>query len=304
MPGITSRWANLSAQLVLTVLAIIFAAPLVIMIRVSLQGDGLGNYLAVLQHPLIPRFFLNSVVVTALTIALTYVVTILAAYALAKLKLRGRMLMFNLILVGLMVPAIAVVVPLFVLFRNLQLFNTYWALVLPYTAFGLPFTLLLMRNFLDGLPDELLDAARIDGCNSFTALVWIVVPLSKSISLVVIIWTFLSAWNEYFLALIFMREAIHADHHASSHNFSPAFTTPTSARFLRHLVLISLPVMITYLSLQKVLSKTASCRARSNKDSSMGVGQVARELVNDLGVKRKFLVNSFECLVKASKSND
>ena len=82
-----------------------------------------------------------------MTIVLTYIITVLAAYAFAKLKLRGSALLFNLVLVGLMVPGIAVIVPLFILFRNLGLFNSYWALVLPYTAFGLPFTVLLMRNF-------------------------------------------------------------------------------------------------------------------------------------------------------------
>ena len=224
MPGITSRWANLTAQLILTVLALVFISPLIIMVRVSLQGGGWGNYLAVLQHPLIPRFFLNSLVVTALTIVLTYVATVLAAYAFARLKLRGRVLLFNAMLVGLMVPAIAVVVPLFVLFKNLQLFNNYWALVLPYTAFGLPFTLLLMRNFFDGLPDELLDAARIDGCNSFKALLWVVVPLSKSISMVVIIWTFLTAWNEYFLGARFHAVNNYAGRYASA---------PIFYRFLR-----------------------------------------------------------------------
>ena len=250
MPGITSRWANLTAQLILTALAAVFIAPLIIMIRVSLQGSGLGNYLAVLQQPLLPRFFLNSLIVTSMTIVLTYVITVLAAYAFAKLKLRGSALLFNLVLVGLMVPGIAVIVPLFILFRNLGLFNSYWALVLPYTAFGLPFTVLLMRNFLDGLPDELLDAARIDGCNSFTALLWIVVPLSKSISLVVIIWTFLSAWNEYFLALIFMRKQT-MQTVTQAPQFFTGFYEVDIGKVFAALVLISLPVMITYLSLQK-----------------------------------------------------
>ena len=250
MPGITSRWANLTAQLILTVLALVFISPLIIMIRVSLQGGGWGNYLAVLQHPLIPRFFLNSAVVTALTIVLTYVSTVLAAYAFAKLKLRGKVLLFNAMLVGLMVPAISVVVPLFVLFKNLQLFNNYWALVLPYTAFGLPFTLLLMRNFFDGLPDELLDAARIDGCNSFKALLWVVVPLSKSISLVVVIWTFLTAWNEYFLALVFMRSTT-MQVVTQAPQFFTDFYDADIGKIFAALVLISLPVMVTYLSLQK-----------------------------------------------------
>ena len=86
--GVTRRYTAVF-QVLLTLIALVFALPLAVMLRVSLQGQGLGNYVAVLQHPMIPRFFLNSVIVTACTIALVYVVTLLAAYAFSTRRSRS-----------------------------------------------------------------------------------------------------------------------------------------------------------------------------------------------------------------------
>jgi raffinose/stachyose/melibiose transport system permease protein len=250
MFGPPTRLGTLGRQAVLTALALLYAGPLLIAARVSLQGEGLGNYRAVLRHPLIPRYFLNSVIVTACTIVVVYVITVLAAYAFSKLQLRGKGLLYNAVLAGLTVPGIALVVPLFLLVKDLKLFDTYLAMIVPISAFTLPFTVLLMRNFLDGLPNELLDAARIDGSNSFTTLLWIVLPLSKPISIVVVVWTFLGAWNEYFLALVFLR-----DERMQVLTQAPQFFTDVygqdTGKIFATLVLISLPAVITYLALQR-----------------------------------------------------
>lgn len=242
------RWFG--QQIVLTVLAIVFLLPLLIAVKVSLQGRGFGNYLTVIQHPLMPRFFLNSAVVTVCTIALVYVVTSLAAYAFSKLEIRGKNLLFNAILVGLTLPGVALIVPLFFTVAAFELFDNYLALILPYTAFVLPFTLLLMRNFLDGLPNQLLDAARVDGCNSFTCWLYIVLPLSRPISIVVVIWTFLSSWNEYFLPLLFMQEESMRLVTQAPQLFYEEYTQDVGQIFAA-LILIALPVVIAYLALQR-----------------------------------------------------
>jgi raffinose/stachyose/melibiose transport system permease protein len=241
---------NISAQLILTLFALLFAAPLVITFMVSLQGEGMGNYLAVLQHPMIPRFFLNSLITTTCTIVLVYFISLSAAYAFSKLEIKGRAFLFNAVLVGLMLPGVAILVPLFLTVKQFGLFNNYLALILPYTAFNLPFNILLMRNFLDGLPNELLDAARIDGCNSWTALLKIVVPLSKPITVVVVIWTFLNTWNEFFFSLVFMQ-----NQDMQTITRAPSFYVGVygqdTGKIFASLVLISLPIIILYLSLQR-----------------------------------------------------
>jgi raffinose/stachyose/melibiose transport system permease protein len=249
----TPRSVTVICQILLTVLAIIFAAPLVVMFRVSLQGRGLVNYQMVLELPYVPRFFLNSIFVTICSIVLVYTVTVLAAYAFSKLKFRGKSLLFNGVIIGLMLPGGAIVVPIFLLFRALNLFDNYLALILPLTAGMLPFAVLLMRNAMDGLPNEILDAAQIDGCNSFSALLLVVLPLSKAISIVVVIWTFLSTWNDYFTALVYMRDdAMLPLTHLPNFFIRREMTNvPDLGPIFASLVLISLPIMITYMFLQR-----------------------------------------------------
>lgn len=237
-------------QIVLTVLALLFLLPLLIALRVSLQGGGLENYLAVIRQPLVPRFFVNSIIVTASTIAIVYVITSLAGYAFSKLKFRGKEILFLGVLVGLMIPSVALIVPLFFTVVSLNLLDNYLALILPYTALALPFTLLLMRNFIDGLPDEMLDAARVDGCNSFTAWWYIIVPLTRPITMVVVIWTFLFAWNEYFLPLLFMQDQ-NMQLVTQAPQFFYAQYTQDTGKVFAALILIALPVMVAYLMLQR-----------------------------------------------------
>src|SRR5258708_11093087 len=155
----TSKTLTVICQILLTLLGIVFALPLVVMFVVSFQGRGLGNYELALAVPNIIRFFLNSIFVTVCTIVSVYTIASVAAYAFSKLRIPGKEFFFNTILVGLMIPGISVTVPLFILFRNTHVLNTYAAMILPFTAFSLPFTVLLMRNYFDGIPTELLDAA-------------------------------------------------------------------------------------------------------------------------------------------------
>jgi len=238
------------SQILLTVLAFLFALPLLVLFAVSLQGQGLVNYLTVLSLPQLPQFFLNSAIVSASTICIVYVVTFLAGYAFSKLQLGVKPLLFNAFLLGLMLPTTAIIVPLFLTIKTLHLFDNYLALILPYSAFAIPFTLILVRTFLDGIPNEFIEAARIDGCNSFTTFLWIILPLSKAISVVVVVWTFLGAWNEYFLALVFMQSPSMQMITQTPQFFVGVYTQDTGKIFAA-LVIISLPVMIAYLSLQR-----------------------------------------------------
>ncbi len=249
----TSRLMTVICQIILTALGILFALPLIIMFTVSLQGRGLGNYQLALAVPNVVRFFLNSIFVTICTIALVYVIASLAAYAFSKLRLPGKEFFFNVILVGLMIPGIAVTVPIFILFRNTHILDTYAALILPFTAFSLPFTVLMMRNYFDGIPTELLDASMIDGCNSLNAMWWIILPISKAISIVVVILTFLGSWNDYFTALVYVRSdsMLPITHLPNFLVRLQGVAAPDIGPVFATLVLISLPIIITYMLLQR-----------------------------------------------------
>jgi raffinose/stachyose/melibiose transport system permease protein len=242
-------------QIVATILVIPFLFPLVAIVAISFSGQGpLANYGAVLTQTPFLQFLFNSAVISAGTIVLIYVVTMLAGFAFAKLKFKGRKLLFNAILVGLVLPSIALMVPMFIIVRQLGLFNNYLSVILPLSAVTVPLTLLLARNYLNGIPDEVIEAAKIDGATSFGTLVRIVLPLSRPITAVIVVWAFLQAWNEFFLPLLFLQ-----DPKLQVVTQVPQFFTSTYgsdvSKIFAALVLICLPIVITYLLLQKFFEK-------------------------------------------------
>ena len=251
------RKTTFISQFILTVLAIIFSLPLIVMIIVSLQGRGFENYIKVIKLEYVWQFFFNSIIVSFFTVLIVYVLSILTAYSLSKLNPIAKNSLFNLILIGLMVPNVALVVPIFLLFLDLNLFKSYLAMILPITAGVIPFAVLIFKNYLDNIPNELFDAAKIDGASSFLILRKIVLPLSVSISVVVIIWTFLMTWNDYFTALAFVRDkellpVTHLPNYFIRSTMGSG-NIPDYGPFFACLVLISLPVIILYLLLQNYI---------------------------------------------------
>ena len=167
---------------------------------------GLGNYLRVLTDVRLPRFYLNSILVSAGTILLTVACASLAGFAFSKLQFPLKNLLFVILLITLLVPFTTMIIPLFVLIRGLGLYNSYLALILPLAAFGVPFHTVLTANYLNSLPNELIDSARIDGCSDLGVFLRIMLPLSLPVQAVVIVLTFLGSWNNYILPLIMLKD--------------------------------------------------------------------------------------------------
>jgi multiple sugar transport system permease protein len=158
------------------------------------------NYRTALTQVPLLHFLLNGVVVTVAIFALQVIVNVPAAYALAKLRFRGRGLLFGAVLLCLMIPYQAVALPIYILFFKLGLLNTYASLVLPFTisVFGI----FLMRQFFMTVPDDLIDAARIDGMSEY-GIVWGVMAPTAIPALVAFgIFSLVAHWNDYFWPLI------------------------------------------------------------------------------------------------------
>jgi multiple sugar transport system permease protein len=159
-----------------------------------------ANYQRLFSELDFPKYFGNSVIVAVLVTAGNLLFCSALGYALAKLKFPGKKLLFLLVLGMLMVPGMAVFVPQFVLVSNLDLVNTYAGLVLPFLA-G-PFGVFLMRQYLLSLPDELIEAARVDGAGEFRIFWRIVLPLSRPALATLGILTFLASWNNFLWPLV------------------------------------------------------------------------------------------------------
>jgi raffinose/stachyose/melibiose transport system permease protein len=261
MFGRTSRRHKIMAQVVASIIAIPFALPLIAILATSAQGQGfIANYSAVFTQTPFLADTLNSAAISIGTIVVVYCLTMLAGYAFSKLHLSARALLFNSFLVGLSLPSIALIVPLFTIVQKLGLFNNYFSVILPLSAVTLPFTLLLVRNYLRGIPNEILEAAKLDGCNSFSTLIRVVLPLSKPITAVVIVWAFLQSWNEFFLPLLFLQNPA-----LQTLTQIPTYFTSTYGsdvpKIFAALVLISVPIVVTYLLLQKFFERGLSAGA-------------------------------------------
>lgn len=153
------------------------------------------------QVPFIIYFF-NSVKVSALSVAGDVFTSALAGYAFAKINFKGRNIAFVLYVATLMFPSQMLLVPRFVLYRLLGLYDTLWALILPgaFTAFGT----FLMRQFFTTIPDELVQAAKMDGSSHFRTFVRIMLPLSKPALSTLTIFSFVASWNAYAGPLVFL----------------------------------------------------------------------------------------------------
>ncbi len=152
-------------------------------------------------------YYRNSLLVTLIKVPTGIFVAALAAYPLAKYRFRIRDSLFAFFLLGLGIPINIVLLPLTILLERIGLLNTLGALFFPYIVFGLPFQILVLRGFFRGIPDELIDAARIDGCAEFQTFWRIILPLATPAVLALFIIDFLATWNELLMALIF----IHSD---------------------------------------------------------------------------------------------
>lgn len=238
-----------------------FASVLVVVLRRTFEGAGLReNFAAVLTRTPILQSTLNSATIAMGTIAVVLVCTFLAGFAFSKMNFHGKSLLFTAFLAGLVLPAVALIVPLFLYMQRLQLTNTFLAVILPLSATLIPFTLLLVRNYLNGIPDEIFEAARIDGCSSFATLVKIAVPLSRPIIAVVVVWCFVQAWNEFFLPLLLLTSP-----ELSTITTIPIYFTSVygsdQPKIFTAIVIISIPVVVIYLAFQRFFERGLSAGA-------------------------------------------
>jgi ABC-type glycerol-3-phosphate transport system permease component len=153
----------------------------------------------------IPVWFRNSVVVTVVAIVLSTIVSALAAYAIARMRFRGRGTFLNAMIALMVVPPAVLVLPLFLLMVRIKLINTLPSVIIVYVGLLIPFSIYLLVSFFRSLPGELFDAAAIDGCNSFGIFWRIVMPLSGPAMVTLVVVNALWVWNELLVALVFLQ---------------------------------------------------------------------------------------------------
>lgn len=208
----------------------------------------LKNYVDVFEKSSILNWLLNSCIVAFVTTITVLILDSLAAYGISRIKFRGRELVFWIIIAGLMVPEEVLMVPLYLSFSNVNLLNSYPALILPRIA--LPLGVFILRQFFEGIPKEIEDAARIDGCSKLRIYWEIVMPLSKPALAAVAIFTFISSWNAFLWPLIVISSEkmytvpIGIAHFEGTYGMEYTMLMAGAA-------IVSIPILILYLLFQK-----------------------------------------------------
>lgn len=204
----------------------------------------------------IGQCFANSVFVTAVSMFFILLIGSMAAYALARFTFKGRDLIHNVFMSGMMFPVFLGIVPLFLLLRNLGMWNNYFGLIAAYVAFSLSFTVFILTGFFRSLPHELSEAGMIDGCSHFSVFWRIMLPIAKPGLIAAGIFNFFGIWNEYPLALVII-----ADNKLRTLPLGIAalvmqqqYETDWGALFAG-LVIVMLPTLLVYLFFQRQITE-------------------------------------------------
>ncbi|NGY76630.1 carbohydrate ABC transporter permease [Bacillus megaterium] len=198
----------------------------------------------------ISSYFLNSVIVTGASCFLTVLVSALGAYGLSRFEFQGKAFVLIICLGGLMLSPQVSLIPLYSIIQKLGIYNTHLALILPYVAYRITLTILLIRAYFLSSPKELEEAARLDGCTSFGILFRIFIPMSTPILLTTTILTAYYTWNEFMFAIIFIDDDSLRTIPAGLMQFRDALQTDWGV-LLAGLTISAAPIVMLFLFMQK-----------------------------------------------------
>ena len=214
-----------------------------------------SNYTTALHTGNMGLYFMNSAIVAISTILITLIVALMATFALTRLIWKKRKTLNKFFMLGLTIPIHASIVPVYVTLSKLNMLNTYWALIIPYSAFSLAMAILVCTGFMNEIPRELDESACIDGCGVFGVFFRIICPLMKPAVATVGIYTFLQCWNELMFANVFISKNAYRTLPVGVQALSGQYTTewgPIGAA----LVLATFPTLFVYIFLSKKIQES------------------------------------------------
>ncbi len=217
------------------------------------QVPTLDNFYRLFNNFNFPLYFLNSIILGVSITVLNLLFCSMLGYALAKLKFGGKNILFLVVLSTMMVPAAVTYVPLFVLMSKIHLVNTLPAVILPEAAAA--FNVFLMRQFMLGIPDELLEAGRVDGASEFFLFWRIALPLSMPALATVTILTFLSSWNDFFWPLIVLTSDQKYNLPVALATFAVGQHSSDNGLLLAGAVVVVVPIIAVFLALQRYFTQ-------------------------------------------------
>lgn len=243
----------------LTLLAVIYIAPLLWVVITSLKDDStlmlspwampdklmFENYTFAWTAGNLGRATLNSFIVCTITLVLSMLFGAMAAYAIAILRWKLAKLTLTYFLIGMMVPVHCVLIPLFIQFSKLKMSNSLIGIIIPYITFSLPITIYILVGFFEGIPRELFESACIDGCSVYKMFGTVALPLAKTGFMVTGLMSFVNNWNELLLAMVFISNEAKKTLPVSLTKFVGPYNTNYCQMFAA-IVLAIIPTIIVY----------------------------------------------------------
>jgi len=258
----TVRREQYFTYLLLGVFSLIALVPIVGIIFTALQQQGslssfgqpdglhFGNFADAWREGNFADYLRSSAIVVVAVVAFSTVFSIMAGYAFGMMRFRGSSVLFYVLLLGLMVPLEAFIVPLYYDLRDLNLTDTYWALIWPQVGVSTAFGTFWMRAFFSSVPRSLVEAARLDGSSSWHTLWRVVLPLGRPAVLTMVVLIFMWTWNEFLLALVMV-----SDEGLRTAPLGLAFfqgrNTTDFALLAAGAVIVATPVVLVYVFLQR-----------------------------------------------------
>lgn len=202
----------------------------------------------------------NSAIVTGVSLVILMATSVLAAYGIAKLKVPGKNILIVILLALIGVPVHALMIPIFYFFVRLDMINSYWSLILPYIAFNIPFAVVVLQTFFRQFPNELIEAARIDGSGNLRTFLTVVIPVSLGPIFSVCVVSFLGIWNEFLFSLVMMRNNAVKTLPVGLMGFKGRYVVEWGP-MMAALVIAIIPTIIFYIIFNKSLLKGISAGA-------------------------------------------
>jgi raffinose/stachyose/melibiose transport system permease protein len=203
------------------------------------------NYQNVLQNDF-GLYFVNTLFVTVISVLLIVVVSLFAAYAISRIRNRFTRALFNLFLFGLAIPLQATIIPIYAMISSMHLYDTLFALILPYVAFGIPLSVLVLVTYIRDIPNELHESMYLDGASHFRILRSLVLPLSRPALITVIIYETIQVWNGFLFPLVLTQSPSVRVLPLALWSFQGQFTTNVPA-ILAAVFLSATPIILLYI---------------------------------------------------------
>lgn len=243
----------------LVLMAFLYLAPLVWMFFVSLKTNTeifkspfalpeeiqLGNFIFAWTAGKLGIATLNSAIVCVTALILNIIIGCMASFALGRLRFKMSGAVMTYFLIGMMIPIHCILIPLFKTFSNMHLYNSLLGLIIPYTVVSLPTTIFIMTGFFKNMPNEMFEAACIDGCSIYKIFTSIALPLSKTGIFVTALMAFVGNWNELLLAMVFISDDAKKTLPVALSKFVGPYNTNYTQMFAAIIIAI-LPTIIVY----------------------------------------------------------